>query len=260
MEQRGKLVKNSTIDPDNLVVGPVSSTDSAVALYDGTSGDTLKDGPAIGTAANNLVQLNGSGDLPAVSGTNLTGDVVHGPGSSVDAYVPQWDGTTGTSLDGGLAVGTAANNLVQLDSSGDLPAVSGENLTDLPNDMTVTFSYQNVGDSLTDENAVIAGTNNEEMPVPRAGSLVGISARANVAITAGTITIEPTINGSEVSPSDLDLSLDSGNRQDYATVAAGTTGFTFSAGNFLGMHMTTDSSVEPNTVDIVITLYYRTTY
>jgi len=54
------------------VVGPASATDSAVAQYNGTTGKLLKDGPEIGTSANNLVQLNGSAELPAVDGSNLT--------------------------------------------------------------------------------------------------------------------------------------------------------------------------------------------
>lgn len=55
------------------VTGPASATDSAVALFDGTGGKTLKNGVVIGTGANNLVQLDGSGALPAVDGSALTG-------------------------------------------------------------------------------------------------------------------------------------------------------------------------------------------
>lgn len=43
-------------------------------------------------------------------------------GSSTDGAVPTWNGTGGNTLNtGGLVVGTAANNLVQLDGSGLLP-------------------------------------------------------------------------------------------------------------------------------------------
>lgn len=56
------------------VSGPASAgADGNVALYNGTGGKTLKDGPAIGTAANCLVQLNGSAQLPALDGSLLTG-------------------------------------------------------------------------------------------------------------------------------------------------------------------------------------------
>jgi hypothetical protein len=60
------------------------------------------------------------------------GDVV-GPATHAASYVPQWNTTPNSkTLVEGLAVGTAANNLVQLNGSGALPAVSGANLTNLP--------------------------------------------------------------------------------------------------------------------------------
>jgi hypothetical protein len=54
------------------VSGPASSTDDAIAQFDGTTGKLLKDGPAIGTSANNIVQLDGTGKLPALDGSALT--------------------------------------------------------------------------------------------------------------------------------------------------------------------------------------------
>ena len=52
-------------DLSDYVTGPASATDSAVALYDGTGGKTLKNGPALGTAANNIPQLDSDGLLSA---------------------------------------------------------------------------------------------------------------------------------------------------------------------------------------------------
>lgn len=60
-------------------------------------------------------------------------DYVTGPATNSDAYVPQWNGANTKILKNGLAVGTAANNLVQLDSSAKLPAVDGSQLTGLSN-------------------------------------------------------------------------------------------------------------------------------
>ena len=54
------------------VVGPASATANAVPLYNGITGKLLKDGVILSTGANNIVQLNGSSELPAVSGANLT--------------------------------------------------------------------------------------------------------------------------------------------------------------------------------------------
>lgn len=65
--------------------------------------------------------------------TNVTDNAqVKKISSSTDNNIPQWDGTTGDLLKDGLTVGTGANNLVQLDGSGLLPAVDGSQLTNLP--------------------------------------------------------------------------------------------------------------------------------
>lgn len=68
--------------------------------------------------------------LKAYDGSSwvATGDVF-GPATNTDLNVPQWDGTDSKTLKDGLAVGTSANNLVQLDSNAKLPAVDGSQLT-----------------------------------------------------------------------------------------------------------------------------------
>lgn len=70
---------------------------------------------------------------------NLSGlnNVVNRPqikksSSSTLNRIPKWANTTGDSLIDGYDVGTAANNLVQLDGTGKLPAVDGSQLTSLP--------------------------------------------------------------------------------------------------------------------------------
>ena len=44
-------------DLSTYVTGPASSTDSAVALFDGTGGKTLKDGVVLGTSSGNIPQV-----------------------------------------------------------------------------------------------------------------------------------------------------------------------------------------------------------
>jgi hypothetical protein len=69
----------------------------------------------VGTGANAVVQLDETGKLPAVDGSQLTnigaatgvGDVV-GPAGATDSHVALFDGTTGKLLKGGGALGTAA--------------------------------------------------------------------------------------------------------------------------------------------------------
>jgi len=65
-----------------------------------------------GTGANQIVETDGSGNLPAADGSALT---------NVDAATL-----------GGQPVGTGANDIVALDASSKLPAVDGSQLTNLP--------------------------------------------------------------------------------------------------------------------------------
>ena len=150
--------------PSGDVAGPASAVNNGVALFNGTTGKLLKDGGTlaavalsgdyddltdkptlgtaaalnVGTAALNVVQLDALAKLPAVDGSQLTnlptpsgvGDVV-GPASATNNAVPQYDGTTGKLLKDGPSIGTAANNLVQLDGSAKLPAVDGSQLTNI---------------------------------------------------------------------------------------------------------------------------------
>ena len=116
-----------------------------------------------GTSANNVVQLDANGKLPAVDGSQLT-NMPSAPVSSVagrtgdiilakaDVGLSEVDNTsdlgkpvstaTQTALDAkantadlGTAstkdAGTSANNVVQLDANGKLPAVDGSQLTNL---------------------------------------------------------------------------------------------------------------------------------
>lgn len=73
-----------------------------------------------------------------------TANSVFGPGSSTVGNVPRYDNTSGTSVDAGLAVGTSANNLVQLDGSARLPAVDGSQLTNLPSSAGVDLLTETV--------------------------------------------------------------------------------------------------------------------
>jgi hypothetical protein len=69
----GALGANDKAKLDDLVVvGPSSATDSAVAQFDGTTGKLVKDGPTIGSGANQIVQRDASGRLTG-DGSALTG-------------------------------------------------------------------------------------------------------------------------------------------------------------------------------------------
>jgi len=149
---------NAATARTNLGLATVAST----GAYSDLSGTpTLGTAAAldVGTSANNVVQLNGSAQLPAVDGSLLTGVVADISGASVgdlsdvtitaastgevlryngaewvDAQLAYSD-LSGTPTLGTAAaedVGTSAGNVVQLDGSARLPAVDGSQLTNLP--------------------------------------------------------------------------------------------------------------------------------
>jgi len=129
----GSQLTNTVNNTDNVTISTATTVDKVPQWS--TTGKILKDGLVVGVGASNLVQLNGSAQLPAVDGSLLTGLVVYGdlfgPAISTDNGVPLFDGTTGKSLKAGLNVGTSANNLIQLDGSVRLPAVDGSLLTNV---------------------------------------------------------------------------------------------------------------------------------
>jgi len=116
-----------------------------------------------GTGADQLVKLDGSGNLPAVNGSFVTNvdavtvggdsaadlhDAAQLSGSVADARITQSNvtqheaalsiagsqlsGTVDANTLGGQPVGTTANDIVALDASSRLPAVDGSLLTNLP--------------------------------------------------------------------------------------------------------------------------------
>ena len=67
------LIASGGIDGTGTLNGPSAATSGVVAVFDGPSGGKIKEGPAIGTAAGNLVRLDPTtGKLPAVDGSALT--------------------------------------------------------------------------------------------------------------------------------------------------------------------------------------------
>lgn len=90
--------------------------------------------------------------------------------------------------------------------------------------------------------------NRTELPVARAGSVVGIAVYSNEARTGGTLTVEVTIDGVGTG---LTAVLDATNTQThYNTQAAGLD--TFTAGQRIGVKITTDAGWAPTTADITV--------
>ena len=150
---------NAATARTNLGLATVAST----GAYSDLSGTpTLGTAAAldVGTSANNVVQLNGSAQLPAVDGSLLTGVVADISGASIGdlsdvtitgaatGEVLRYNGTawvdaqlaytdvSGLGTAAALDVGTSANNVVQLNGSAQLPAVDGSLLTGVVADLS----------------------------------------------------------------------------------------------------------------------------
>jgi len=76
--------------------------------------------------------------------------------SSTANNVPRWANTSGDSLADGLAVGTSANNLVQLDANAKLPAVDGSQLTNLPSGTTIVVVVKSSNQAVTNSTTLVA--------------------------------------------------------------------------------------------------------
>jgi hypothetical protein len=92
--------------------------------------------------------------------------------------------------------------------------------------------------------------------MPSDGSIVKATLQSTSNRTAGTLTVEPTKNGTKFTGNDLDLVLDETTVNDAKSeVLPSTTGLTFAAGEKLGVKVTTDSSWAPNNSDLEITFF-----
>ena len=97
---------------------------------------------------------------------------------------------------------------------------------------------------------VLGLAGNTEYTMELEGSIIGISIASNDARTAGTLTVDATVNGTATG---LQAVLDGTNTTyHYATQIPETD--TFSAGDRLGVKITTDASWAPVTADIVVTV------
>lgn len=96
--------------------------------------------------------------------------------------------------------------------------------------------------------ALYGDTTRTTRPALRAGAVTGIVVRSNEARTAGTLTVEVTVNGTGTG---LTAVLDGTNTTVKVTAQSEGTD-TFAAGAELGVRITTDGSWAPTTADITV--------
>lgn len=91
---------------------------------------------------------------------------------------------------------------------------------------------------------------NTEIVLPFSGSVIGIAVASNDARTAGSLTVDVTVNGTATG---LQAALDGSNTQYHSATQAKDTD-AFAAGARLGVKITTSADWAPTTADIVVTV------
>ena len=88
----------------------------------------------------------------------------------------------------------------------------------------------------------------QEFWMPRRGSIIGFSGSLNAPLTAGTLTFQPTINGS-LAPAFTNARLHVSSQAVYETKDGNTDNLIFTAGQAIGVSYTASDGVTPATVD-----------
>ena len=115
--------------------------------------------------------------------------------------------------------------------------------------------YNGIDVSQTDQIVYQSAGNFDGIVMPAAGSLVKATLQSVSARTAGTLTVEPTIDGTKAANSALDLILDgTTTNDDTAEVAPAT--ITFTSGQKIGAKVSTDASWAPTTSTFEYKLFF----
>lgn len=115
----------------------------------------------------------------------------------------------------------------------------------------ILFMQDDVAASQSAVALLIAGATPVEIGVPWTGSIVGISVLSDAARSAGTLTVDATVNGSTTG---LQAVLDVDNTTiHYASQAKDVD--TFVAGDAIGVKITTDAGWLPTSANIVVLVY-----
>jgi len=117
----------------------------------------------------------------------------------------------------------------------------------------LVFQITNAPDATTEGNTVEATSPAYVMPFD--GSIVAISVRHNGALSTGTLTFRPTVNGTE--NTGITAVTSSSAQQAYSRLPLGR--LNFLAGQRIGAGYTRTGTVSPTTTDVVITVWVHIT-
>lgn len=227
-----------------------------------TAAESLVAGDAVGypSAAGKVSKIDNTGDfLGIVKSTSITADaegyVYTGIGNEITIG-------SGWTVGGLVYVHTVAGSLSQVKPTPQAVAIGYANSTtsivlirgeiDLKGQLiNNNFMQSNVTASQTAVALNVLGlSGNTEITMAKPGSVVGISIASNDARTAGTLTVDVTIDGTVTG---LQAILNGDNTQyHYATQALRED--TFTAGQRIGVKITTDGDYTPTTADIIVSV------
>jgi hypothetical protein len=114
----------------------------------------------------------------------------------------------------------------------------------------LTFAQANVVKNQTDVQLKDASGQVDGLSMPFSGSIIGMAIDLSAGLTAGELTVGATINGTELA----------GTTQTITTAAAvikkfPRNDFKFTAGQKLGVEITTNSAIDPETADLAVALF-----
>ena len=222
--------------------------DTGATGSQGPPGTTDAGGILTGTLADTRLSSNVSLLGPSIEsnemtdGTILDGDISSNAAIAGTKINPDF-GTANIATEGNIAGdGT-------ITAGGDLAATGGFKM------MIGPFQEKDVGANTQKGWDMMEDLGPDEIPMPWAGSVMGVSARCKPAtgVTAGTLTIEPTINGQETN---LEATLNSSqgsNKGGTASQAKDTD--TFAVGVTIGCKGTTSADYTPTTLDCVCLVF-----
>lgn len=138
--------------------------------------------------------------------------------------------------------------------------ITGSKMAD-GNVVALPFVVANLAASQTDaalEASAVGVVGVTGIVMPAAGYIVGLAVESNAARTAGTADFRPSVAGTAVSgaaATDLQAILDATNTTRVTSRATVRNVATFTAGQRVGVVVTTDGTWAPITADILVTLF-----
>ncbi len=212
------------------------------------SGNVTKAGNTF-NGINGLVQLDGSGKLPVLDGsnlTNITGSSLTGLNASNISSGTLADARLSSSVTLMGSVFNGASQLVQLNASSELPALSGVNLTSLNasnlssgtvNDLRLSSNITKAGNTFNGVSGLVQLDGSGNLPALNGSALTTLNGSN---ITSGTVadarlSANVTLMGNTFNAANKLLQLDAGGKIDDTLLSTNVTivGNTFNGNNQL---------------------------